>query len=209
MLDRDIYNNDFVPIEKKEPLELIDEYDPYREIDELCAKLNRIKYSMLEEASLADMGRVVESSKERPIIGTQALDTCYGILFYDRVARKGLVGHGSPSGKIGTLYEMIGRLDDGTEKVVEFAIVPGFRNVNRGDLSGFMELQRELAENCPANISFIPFKGDLQVKLHEPTLTYEFGFDTRNGMSVSESIFFDEVEVNPRYKSHSKGRFGK
>ena len=96
MLDKDIYFDDYETIEKKDySLEYKVEYNPYEEIDEICDKLNRIKCSMLEQASMAGMTCVVESSEERPIIGTQALDTCYGILFYDRQARYGVVGHGA------------------------------------------------------------------------------------------------------------------
>lgn len=206
MLDRDIYYSDLKTIDKKEYIEPIDENDPYKEIDELCAKLNRIKCSLLEQTSLADMGCVVESSEERPIIGTQALDTCFGIMFYDRKNKKGIVGHGAPSSKVATLHEMIGRINDGTEKVVEYLIVPGFRNVDRRDMSGMDELLIGLKKYCPANIKFVPFSSSLEssVRLDKSTLSYEFAFDTRNGKFVNENIFFDETEVNPRYipKSH-------
>lgn len=213
MLDKNIiYNSKEKFIKKIDNMDNIDYIfvnNPYNEMDEICAKLNRVKYSLLEKASIAHMGCVVESSEERPIIGTQALDTCYGILFYDRAAKKGIVGHGFPSGKVGTLCEMIRRIDDGTNKVVEYVIIPGFRNTDRKDLTGITELQMVLEKMCPKNIKFIYLKSDLQVKLDEPTLSYEFAFDTRNGKSVSESLFFDEEEVNPRYISHSKGRYGK
>lgn len=211
MLDRDELCNDYVKIDYKENFQLIEEIDPYKEIDMICAKLNRIKFSLLEQASLAGMGSVVESSVERPIIGTQALDTCYGILFYDRQAKKGLVGHGSPSGKVATLQEMIGKINDGNERVIECMIVPGFRNVDYGDIKGLNELVRALEEYCPSNIRFVSFPSNVtpEIKLHEPTLTYEFAFDTRNGKFVSNSIFFDELEVNPRFKSKSHGVFRK
>lgn len=206
MLDREYYYNDKIEINTKENLQFIIENDPYKEIDEICAKLNRIKNAMLEEASLAEMGCVVESSEDRPIIGTQALDTCYGILFYDRLNKKGVVGHGAPSSKVATLYEMIHRIDDGTEKVVEYLIIPGFRNVDYHDMSGVDELLRGLQKYCQSNIKFVPFQVKIEAfaKLHKPTLTYEFAFDTRNGRFVSEELFFDETEVNPRYipKSH-------
>lgn len=207
MLDRDIYYGDLKTIDKKEYIEPIDAKDPYKEIDEICAKLNIIKNAMLRETSLAEMGCVVESSEERPIIGTQALDTCYGILFYDRLNKKGLVGHGAPSTKVATLHEMMTRINDGTEKVVEYMIVPGFRNVDYRDMSGVDELLMELEKYCPSNVKFVPLLSGMesQVKLHKPTLSYEFAFDTRNGRFVSENIFFEETEVNPRYisKSHS------
>lgn len=206
MLNDDFLNNDIKIIDNKNYLQYIIEDNPYKEIDEICAKLNRIKFAMLREASLAEMGCVVESSQERPIIGTQALDTCYGILFYDRINKKGLVGHGAPSSKIATLHEMMQRINDGSVKVVEYMIIPGFRNVDYKDLSGLEELLQEIREHSPSNIRFVPMAEKIgpNVKLHKNTLTYEFAFDTRNGRFVSEEIFFDETEVNPRYipKSH-------
>ncbi len=206
MLDKDFYYNDLTEIKSNNNIQLIVENDPYKEIDEICAKLNRIKYAMLKESSLAEMCCIVESSEERPIIGTQALDTCFGILFYDRKNKKGMVGHGSPSSKVVTLHEMISKVDDGTEKVIEYMIIPGFRNVDRRDTIGVEELLSELRIYCSSNIKFVPFHNDidLSVKLHKPTLTYEFAFDTRNGKFVSEYVFFDETEVNPRYipKAH-------
>lgn len=201
MQDIDIFQDNLKVIEKNDYIELIDENDSYKEIDEICDKLNRIKNAMLEEASLAGMGCVVESSDERPIIGTQALDTCYGILFYDRKNKKGIVGHGTPSSKVATLHEMIHRIDDGTDKVVEYLIIPGFRNVDYHDMSGVDELLIGLQKYCPGNIKFVPFQIKIEsfAKLHKPTLSYEFAFDTRNGRFVSYELFFDETEVNPRY----------
>lgn len=206
MLNDEFLNNDIKIKDNNEYLQYIVEDNPYKEIDEICAKLNRIKFAMLREASLAEMGCVVESSQERPIVGTQALDTCYGILFYDRINKKGLVGHGAPSSKVATLHEMMQRINDGSVKIIEHMIIPGFRNVDYKNLSGLEELLQEIREHSPSNIRFVPMEEKLgpNVKLHKNTLTYEFAFDTRNGKFVSEEIFFDETEVNPRYipKSH-------
>lgn len=211
MVDNSFFNNDLKEIDKREYFEYIIEHDPYGEIDELCDKLNKIKNSLLEKASLASMGSVVESSEDKPIIGTQALDTCYGILFYDRLNKKGLVGHGAPSTKVATLSKMIRMLDDGSNRVIEYMIIPGFRNVDRHDTSGIEELLIALKKYCPSNIKFVPFKVriDTGIRFHKGTLTYEFAFDTRNGKFVSEDLFFDEKEVNPRYINKNWSGFGK
>lgn len=39
---------------------------------------------LIARSSIADMDQVVVSTPDKPIIGTMALDTCFGILFYDR-----------------------------------------------------------------------------------------------------------------------------
>lgn len=204
MLDRDKYYNDYIMIPEVDNNQLIEERDPYREIDEICAKLNRTRDSLLERASLAEMGEIVESSLEKPIIGTAALDTCYGILFYDRESKKGLVGHAIPSRKLDLLGNMINLLSDGENKTIEYLIVSGFRNENRGDRSGLEELRLELERLAPPNINFVLLMDQGNgVNLHNATLSYEFAFDVRSGKFVSDILFFDETDFNPRFKPKS------
>ena len=194
-------------IEGKEVLVPIKEDETYKAIDELCAQLIRIRDYLLEHSSLAFMNSIVCSSSQKPIIGTQALDTCYGILFYNRSRKSGMVGHGMPSGLSAILYEMIKKVNDGSEQVIEFAFVPGFRNVDYNNLEGLTELQNGIVKFCPPNIRFVPFKGVVDTHFHENTLTYEFAFDVRTGTFVSSEVFFDEIDVNPRFKK--KGSFGR
>lgn len=199
MLDRYNFDNKKI-IKDTDSIKEIISYDPYENIDKICNMLNRIKYALLEKTSFAGLGCVVESSEKTPIIGTVALDTCYGILFYDRENKYGLVGHGLPSGKLRTLHKMINKINEGTEKVIEYIIVPGFRNVDRRDMSGLDELLDELEKLCPSNIKFVPLQtSKSDIKLDNRTLSYEFAFDTEIGEFVSSSIFFDECEVNPRF----------
>ena len=117
----------------------IDYEDPYKEIDEYCDKMNRIKYRLLKKSRIAGMGGVVVSTNEKTIIGTTALDTCYGILFYDRVNKEGICGHAVPGQLTSVLAEMMGWLD-GRVGIIEYMLLPGFRNVDRHDYSGFDEL---------------------------------------------------------------------
>lgn len=39
---------------------------------------------LITHSNIAGMDQVVVSTSDKPIIGTQALDTCFGILLYDR-----------------------------------------------------------------------------------------------------------------------------
>lgn len=70
-----------------------DEYD-------FNEKIFKLKYILEQHANIAEMGEIVISSKDKPIIGTTALDTCFGIVFYDRNNKSGIVGHAAPSSKI-------------------------------------------------------------------------------------------------------------
>ena len=84
--DKRVDDEIFYKIEKPDlNIEIVEE-NPFQEYDSYCDKMNEIKYRTLEKTSLVGMGRVVESTKERPVIGTQALDTCYGILFYEAIS---------------------------------------------------------------------------------------------------------------------------
>lgn len=171
----------------------------FREFDQLCDKMNKIKYDMLKKTSLAHMGCVVVSSKERPIIGTQALDTCYGILFYDRERKEGICGHAIPSNLVGTLSEMMLWFGD-DNRVIEYMFVPGFRNVDYKNYRGLSELSNYLFSHVPSNIKLKSFSSDFSpVKLHQATLSYEFAFDTESGEFVTKNVFFDAIEHNPRY----------
>lgn len=168
-------------------------------IDEYCDKMNTIKNALLKKTSLAKMDEIVASSKEKPVIGTQALDTCYGILFYDRESKEGICGHAVPSYLTNLLNKMINLF--GTEKrTIEYLIVPGFRNVERKDFRGLEELENVLFNRTSPNIQLVPLKNDSHgIKLHDNTLSYEFAFDTISGEFVTEYVFFDDIEHNPRY----------
>ena len=197
--DNKIDDEVFYKIEKPDLIDEIVEDNPYQEYDAYCEKMNGIKYRMLEKTSLAGMGRVVESTKERPVIGTQALDTCYGILFYDRVKKEGIAGHAVPSQLTTVLAEMLKWLE-GRTGLIEYMILPGFRNVDRKDYSGFKELHDYMLEHTPDNVKMMPLK-DMRsgFRLDQASLSYEFAFDTTNGEFVTEYVFFDSIEHNPRY----------
>lgn len=124
----------YVLEDQKSYLEYDKEYDQYTESDAFCKKMSFIKLKLLEKTSLALMDCYVISSPDKPIIGTQALDTCYGILFYNRHTKKGICGHAAPSRLTSLLTRMINCLGD-EQQTIEYMIVPGFRNEDRRDYS--------------------------------------------------------------------------
>ena len=152
-----------------------------------------LKYILEKHAKIARMGEIVTSSNDTSIIGTTALDTCYGIVFYDRCHKFGMVGHASPSMKISTLMSMIEMLGD-EQRIVEYAIVPGYRNVERRDYSGETQLINCLKTYCPNNIKLIPFQSDLGVAVCHNILAYEFAFDVNTSRSVTNELFYENVE---------------
>ena len=193
-LDGELYYN----IAKPDLNIEIIENNPYQLYDEYCDRMNRIKYGLLGKTNLAGMGEVVNSTEEFPIIGTQALDTCYGILFYDRKKKEGISGHAVPGQLIVVLAEMMKWLEGRTGNI-EYMILPGFRNVDRHDYSGFLELNNYMLEHIPVGIKMISLKDIGGFRLHQGTLSYEFAFNTSTGEFVTEYVFFESIEHNPRY----------
>lgn len=170
----------------------IDEYD----YDENSF---RLKYFFKQHASIAHMGEIVVSSKEKPIVGTTALDTCFGIVFYDRRNKKGIVGHAAPSDRNSIISSMIELLDKNNPQIIEYAIVSGFRNVERKDYSGDTELLIYLKEHCPKNVKLIPFN-DLCVQVCSNVLAYEFAFEVNAGASVANYLFYDGNESKRNHR---------
>ena len=154
------------------------------------------KYSLI-----ASMNQIVVSSIDKPIIGTTALDTCYGIVFYDRKNKKGAVGHAPPSNKISILRQMIRIFDTNEVLEIEYGIVPGIRNEERKDYSAEEELFSYLMNNKPKNISFIPFKSDLGVEICPNVYAYEFAFDVNSGKSVSDLLFYNTCSLEESKKT--------
>lgn len=204
IIEKRVDDKIFYKIEEKALDEEIVEENPFQQYDEYCDRMNGIKYKMLKKTSLAGIGRVVESTNDKPIIGTQALDTCYGILFYDRAKKEGVCGHAVPSQLTLVLAEMMKWLKGRTGNI-EYMILPGFRNVDRKDYSGLKELSDYMLKHMPENVKMTSLK-DMQggFRLHQETLSYEFAFDTMNGEFVTEYVFFDSIEHNPRYIAPKK-----
>lgn len=198
--DYKIDKNDEIYYKDKPDLEIeIVSVNPYQTYDEYCDKMNRIKYELLEKTVIAGMGRIVVSTTKKPIIGTQALDTCYGILFYDRAKKEGICGHAVPSQLTLVMAEMMKWLK-GRSGVIEYMILPGFRNVDRKDFSGLNELQNYMMKKKPYGIELKAIESRRSgFRIHQDTLSYEFAFDTINGEFVTEYVFFDSIEHNPRY----------
>ena len=158
----------------------------------------RIKRFLEQYANIAHMGGIVVSSGDKPIIGTTALDTCTGIVFYDRKNRKGIVGHATDGGKIAILQSMIRLLEKNENLVIEYAIVSGYRNMEKGDYSGVAELMNYLETHCPNNIKLVPFQ-NLDVRVCSNILAYEFAFEVNTGQNVADYLFYDKGKSSRKY----------
>ena len=152
------------------------------------------KDELMDKTSMAGLNQIVVSNDDEFIIGTLGLATCFGIVLYDRKNKWGMVGHATPSKKVEVLNKMIKLLPKDKNLTIEYEVVPGYDNAENKDEKGLEELILYIYDNTPDNIKLVPFKTDLGVRLHNKTKSYEFAFDVNTGISVGDSIFYEEDE---------------
>lgn len=168
-----------------------------------------LKYKLLLESKsqIAKMGEIVVSSEEKPIVGTTALATCFGIVFYDRQNTKAYVGHAGPGSYMQMLYTVVSMLDS-SAKQIEYGIIPGWDNYNGFgnkpltsnllDSSKNHEYQMSLALKSISKIDFIPL--EFQLGIMEGNTCgnpyYEFAFDANILIDVTNYLFFETEDLN-------------
>ena len=89
-------NNEFKKIKNDEYIKKIDGSGLDKITNEFFSLISEANQLRLQ-SNIANMDQVVVSTNEKPVIGTQALDTCFGILFYDRKNKFGICGHADPN----------------------------------------------------------------------------------------------------------------
>lgn len=173
---------------------------PYSELDKRDEEFLLQQLILLSKTQLAGMGQVVESSSTKSIVGTHSLDTCYGILFYHRDRKEGCCGHAIPGGLVGVMVQMLNWAKERTG-TIEYMILPGYRNVERHDCSGFEELKDFMFESAPRGVSFKPLENGVNYRKDPSTLSFEFAFDAETGQYVTNHLFGDVSEFDPRYNA--------
>ncbi len=155
--------------------------------------LLNLKLALKAKANIADINEIVVSSLEKPVVGTIALATCYGIVFYDRKNKLAMVGHASPSNLINILKEMMQYFTIDSEATIEYVFVPGYVNDANKDYQGLRILEDYLIKNTPSGIKLIPFNG-IELLTHEDIGSYDFAFDATDGKPVTKYLFYNEKE---------------
>lgn len=187
----DVNRNDYIKYNHGSSLDrmLNDYYQTINESAELIAHSN-----------IANMDQVVVSTADKPIIGTQALDTCFGILLYDRKNKFGICGHADPKNIFNIVVEMLKQIPSTTEGNVEYTIIPGYRAVEQNNIKGIEEIQDILRNYVIINpkIKFISLNSPLEPKIPNKLLCYDFAFDTKFGKDVTSIVFRNYTEEQNR-----------
>ena len=156
---------------------------------------------LIARSSIADMDQVVVSTPDKPIIGTMALDTCFGILFYDRKNKFGICGHADPYNTFGIIVEMLKQIPESTEGIIEYTIVPGYRAMKQKNFEREDEIQDILRNYMSINskIHFTSLKTPLNPSMPNGLLCYDFAFDTISGKDVTSIVFKNYAEEQRRH----------
>lgn len=155
--------------------------------------------------NLVTMNDANISTLDKPIIGTQAMATCFGILLYERKKKIALVAHVS-SDFYSTLSKLFSFIDLSSPNTFEYLIIAGYDSEKEDHYNVYKQLL-EILNNCDVqNAKFIPFKDkNLKniVNLDTATLSYEFAFDSRTGKFVNDEVYFgfDYLEINKSMKT--------
>lgn len=117
------------------------------------------------------------------------ISVCDGIVFYDRNNKWVMVRRAVDGYKISLLSEMLESLPNDRDRVIEYAIIPGYDNAVNGNFGDANEMTHYLKNNWPPNIKLFPLQTDsLGIQVSED-YAYEFAFEVNSGMSVSEWLF--------------------
>lgn len=156
---------------------------------------------LIARSSIADMDQVVVSTPDKPIIGTMALDTCFGILFYDRKNKFGICGHADPYNTFGIIVEMLKQIPESTEGIIEYTIVPGYRAMKQKKFEREDEIQDILRNYMSINpkLHFTSLKTPLNPSMPNGLLCYDFAFDTISGKDVTSIVFKNYAEEQRRH----------
>ncbi len=167
--------------------------DYYQAIDE--------SNKLITHSNIAGMDQVVVSTSDKPIIGTQALDTCFGILFYDRKNKFGICGHADPTSIFSILVKMLKQIPSTTEGNIEYAIISGYRAIEQKNFKGVDEIQDILRNYMSINskIHFTSLRTPLNPSMPNGLLCYDFAFDTISGKDVTSIVFKDYAEEQRRH----------
>lgn len=188
----DINRNDYIEYNNGTSLDrMLNAY--YQAIDE--------SNKLITHSNIAGMDQVVVSTVDKPIIGTQALDTCFGILFYDRKNKFGICGHADPYNTFGIIVEMLKQIPESTEGIIEYTIVPGYRAMKQKNFEREDEMQDILRNYMSINpkIHFTSLKTPLNPSMPNGLLCYDFAFDTISGRDVTSIVFKNYAEEQRRH----------
>lgn len=146
------------------------------------------KEVLTKKFTLVKMGDAKISTDEKPIIGTEALATCIGVLLYNEEKKLAIVSHIPPDEinaliTIDKIFQTIinNKLSNTTFKYI---IIPGYykEHCNVKEL-----IKKHLNHFTPFDENQIP---NYAIQTDENSTSREFAFDASTGKFVTNNVYF-------------------
>lgn len=162
--------------------------------------IEKIELSKL--LNLVNMNDADISTPDKPIIGTQSLATCFGVLLYDEDQKIGIVAHFTHNIE-DTIIKILKLLDFDQEYKFKYIIFPGYYSKDQDPYNTQPRLEHFFQDFKMDNLQFIPFdKKDLSDQaISEGYLSYQFAFDTRTGQFVTDKVLFGQDYIETSQKN--------
>lgn len=159
------------------------------------------KEILTKKFKMVDMGEIAISTEEKPIIGTQNLAPCLGILIYNEKKKEALVAHISAQP-----YEAKNIFLETTNLIYKSRMENGALKykIIEGAIPSEYETQKALERLYSADPVFTPF---VKEKIPDGAIatcdnTHQFAFDASTGRFVTDKVLFglDYQRVNQEEK---------
>lgn len=157
------------------------------------------KIALSKKMIMVRMDDANTTTSEKPIIGTQALATCFGILVIDKKAKKAIIAHVSSTWQP-AIIKLLKLLDFHHSHIYNYKIFPGYYSEQEDHYHVEQDLEKFFMSIGSTDIQFVPFLNkDIPsnaIILDEATLSYEFAYDASICKFVTDRVLFGNDYLN-------------
>lgn len=136
---------------------------------------------------LVSMYEAEVSTEDRPIIGTDALATCVGVLIYNENKKQAIVAHVAPE-QYEILYKILDLLiqNDWLSDNIKYLVIPGYYEEHYNT--------KEYLEDALSSFEkMLDYKKiNNGIKINEKYTCHYFAFDSRTGNFITDKVYFGE-----------------
>ena len=153
------------------------------------------KELLYNKFKLVGMNEADISTKDKPIIGTNGLSTCVGVLLYCEEKKQAIVAHSSSDWEsiILQIYQLISE-HNLINSTFKYVIFPGYYKSHYNTLYYISSIFKD-------DKHFVPFKEipDNAILINNEEFHNSFAFDSESGKFVTNKIFNDKTYLNYLY----------
>ena len=134
---------------------------------------------------LVGMNDAKISTDDKPIIGTDALATCIGLLLYNEEDKLAIVAHVAPDNieAIDKVFQIITKNQLRHIKF-KYLIIPGYYKEHYDTID---LIKKHMTDFTPFDLSQIP---ENAIRRNEEATSHEFAFDASTGKFITDKVLF-------------------